>query len=271
MDLLHWIVFGVLPAVAAVLLGVGAGGPRFLALSLAVALCVPFGMAEGWPPWPWLLSVQNGEPFAWLWWAFAAAGLIGVSYDAKLLPKVLLLAADVVLVAALPWLLSGPLRARWSFEECVVWLSAGWLVIGLTWWVLRGVARLQPGMAVPTAGAIALLTDALVLRARGADLDWQLAGVGAVALGMAVATTIWRRPFVCGTGSTLAITVAHVGLLYCGRSEWELLRTPLLLALVTPLPMGLVMTKMFADGRATGVVVGLLGTAGLAAGAIAAA
>lgn len=271
MDLLRWIVFGVLPAVAAVLALVGAGGPRFLALSLAVAVCVPFGMAAGWPVWPWDLSVHHGDPLAWSWWAFAAAGVVGVCYDTKLLPKVLLLAADVVLVASLPWLLSGPLRARWSFEQCVVWLSVAWLVIGLTWWVLRRVAKVLPGMVVPLTGTVALVTDALVLRAHGTRLDWELAGVAAVALGMAVATTIWRRPFVCGTGGTLAITAVHVGLLVCGRSEGDLQRLPFVLAVLTPLPIGLVLTKVFAEGRATGAVVGLCVSVGLAMAAIGAA
>jgi hypothetical protein len=270
-DLLRWMVFGVLPAVAAVLVGVGAGGPRFLALSLALALCVPFGMLGSWPPWPWALSWQHGDPWAWLFWAVAAAGALGIAYDAKLLPKALLVPLDLVLVASLPWVLTGPLRARWAYEQAVLWLGAGWAVVGATWWVLRRVAKLQPGMTVPAAGAIALLADTLVLRALGASLSWQLAGVGAIALGMAVATTIWRRPFVCGTGGTLAITVVHVGLLCCGRSERELLQPALLLALVAPLGLAVAATRMFAEGRATGTVVGLLATAGLAVAAVAAA
>jgi hypothetical protein len=271
MDLLRWIVFGVLPAVAAVLVGVGAGGPRLLALSLALALSVPFGLLGAWPGWPWELSVHHGDPFAWTWWAIAAAGAVGVAWDAKLLPKGLLLPFELAIVAALPWLLTAPLRARWTFEQCVVWLGAGWLVVAGTWWVLRRAAKLQPGMAVPAAGAIALLADTMVLRASGAALSWQLAGIAAIALGMAVATTIWRRPFVCGTGGTLAITVVHVALLCCGRSEWQLQRAALLLALVAPLAMVVATLRQFAEGRATGAVVGLLGTAGLAAAAIAAA
>jgi hypothetical protein len=270
-DLLRWVVFGVVPAVAAVLLGVGAGGPRLLAVSLAVALCVPFGIAVDWPAWPWQLSFERGDPYQWLWWSFAAAGVVGASYDLRLLPKPLLLACDVALVATLPWLLSAPLRAGWSFEECVGWLAAGWLVIAATWWSLRQAARCSPGMAVPLAGTLALVADTFVLRARGAALPWQLAGVGAVALGMAVTTTIWRRPFVCGTGATLAITVAHVGLLYCGRTEYELLRAPFLLALIAPLPMAIGCHKSFAEGRATGAVVGVVGCAALTAAAIAAA
>lgn len=269
MDVLKWVVFGVLPAVAAVLLGVGVGGPRFLAASLAVAVCLPLGMAEGWPPWPWELSLQHGDPFAWLWWVLCLAGVVGIGYDARLLPKVLLLAADVVLVAMLPWLLSGPLRAGWTFEQCVLWLSAGWCCLGATWWVLRSAARLQPGMAVPLVGTVLFVADAWVLRARGAAIDWQLAGVAAVALGLAVTTTIWRRPFVCGTGGTLAITLVHAGLLYCGRPTGELLRTPLLLALVAPLPLGIASTRLFRDGRATGVVVGVVAVTAVAATAIA--
>lgn len=269
MDVLKWVVFGVLPAVAAVLLGVGVGGPRFLAASLAVAVCLPLGMAEGWPPWPWALSVHHGDAFAWLWWIWCAAGVVGICYDARLLPKVLLLAADFTLVAMLPWLLSGPLRAHWSFEQCVLWLSAGWCCLGATWWVLRGVAKAQPGMAVPLVGTLVFVADTWVLRARGGAVDWQLAGVAAVALGLAVATTIWRRPFVCGAGGTLAITVVHAGLLYCGRPEGELLRTPLLLALLAPLPLGVALTKVFRDGRATGVVVGVCAVAGVAATAMA--
>ncbi len=271
MDLLRWIVFGILPAVAAVLVGVGAGGPRLLALSLGLALCVPFGLLGGWPPWPWDLSVHHGDPFAWSWWTIAAAGVVGVAYDAKLLPKAMLLLLDVVIVAALPWLLSGPLRAAWTFEQCVAWLGAGWIVVGATWWVLRRVAKLQPGIVVPAAGAIALLADTLVLRASGAELSWQLAGVAAIALGMAVATAIWRRPFVCGTGGTLAITVIHVALACCGRSEWQLTRPASLLALLAPLAMAVTATRVFADGRTTGAVVGVLGTAALACAAIAAA
>jgi hypothetical protein len=268
-DLLRWVVFGVLPAVTAMLVGVGVGGPRWLALALAVALCVPFGMSQGWPAWPWDLSLDHGDHVAWLWWAFAAAGVVGFGYDARLLPKPLLLALDVVLIAMLPWLLSWPMRAHWTFEWSVAWLCAGWAVLGVTWWVLRGAAKVQPGMAVPLAGTFALVADAFVLRARGTDLDWQLAGIGAIAIGMAVATTIWRRPFACGTGAALVITVVHAGLLYCRRGESELMRTPLLCALATPLPLGIALHKAFADSRTTGIVLGLCGSAGLMAAAIA--
>lgn len=268
MDLLRWILFGVLPALAAVVVCVGVGGPRLLAPALAIALCVPLGMSAGWPDWPWAISAHHGDPAEWLWWCLAAAGTVGVFYDLKWLPKWLLLPAEVLLVALLPWLLSGGLRAGWSFEWCVVMLSAGWALVMALWWTLRQSTKLQPGMTVPLCGAIALAADALVLRARSGGVAWELAGVGAVALGAAVATTIWRRPFVCGTGGTLCIALAHVGVLWCGRSERELLQAPLLLAMVAPLGLWVATTKPFAEGRATGMVVGTALCATLAAAAV---
>ncbi len=268
MDLLRWILFGVLPALAAVLVCVGAGGPRFLAPALAVGLCVPLGMSAGWPDWPWHLSVPRGDAAAWLWWCLAAAGTVGVVYDLRLLPKWLLLPGELLLVALMPWLLSGNLRAGWSFEWCVVMLGAAWAFVLALWWTLRQAAKLQPGMTVPLVGTIALAADALVLRAQGGRLAWELAGVGAVALGVSVATTIWRRPFVCGAGGTLCIVLAHAGVLWCGRSERELQQPALLLAMVAPLALWVATTKVFAEGRATGMVVGTVACALLAGAAV---
>lgn len=265
---MHWLVFGLMPALAAVLLFVGAGGARLLALAIAVAICVPMGMAAGWPTWPWLLDWRRGDPVAWLWWCLALAGLVGVVRDLNWLPRWLVVALELLLVAFLPWWMSGDLRARWSFEWCVVMLSAGWALVAALWWVLRQSAKLQAGMAVPLVGAIALTADALVLRAQGGDLAWQLAGVGAVALGVSVATTIWRRPFVCGVGGTLCIALAHAGVLWCGRSERQLLQAPFLLAMVAPLGLWIATWKTFAEGRATGMVVGVAAAVCLAAAAV---
>lgn len=268
MDLVRWLVFGVLPAVAAMLLGVGVGGPRWLALSLAAAVCVPFGILAGWPDWPWHLDARHGDPRPWLWWLLAGAGLIGTGYDLRLLPKQVLIVGEVALVAFLPWLLSASLRNRSSFEECVVWLGAGWLVIGVLWWALRRTGKMLPGVGVPLAGTIALATDAWLLHESSVGRAWQLAGVAAIALGMAVATTLWRRPFVCGTGGTLMITLTHLGLLWFDRAEWELRSAPLLLAMLVPLPVWIATTKPFADGRQTGLVIGIAGSVALAVTAI---
>ncbi len=264
MDVVRWLLFGALPAAAAVLLLVGVGGARFLALALAIALCVPFALVDGWPPWPWQLSLQSGRPDLWLWWVFLAIGIVGTGYDTKLLPKPLLLAFDFLLVVSLPWLLSAPLRSGWTFEQCVLGLGAGWVVVLGGWWLQRRVAKACPGVAVPLAGAIVLAADAVVLRAMGSPSGWQLAGVAAVALGLTVATTIWRRPFRCGTGGALAITVAHVGLLGCGRTEADLLRVPFLLVLAAPLGMGLAPLRLFARRPGMGVVVGIGATLALA-------
>ncbi|HEX6810879.1 MAG TPA: hypothetical protein VF384_04575 [Planctomycetota bacterium] len=269
MDLLTWLVFGLLPALAAVLLFVGAGGARFFSLGLAVAICVPFGMVIHWPDWPWHLDVHSGNAQHWLWWCFAAAGVVGAAYDLRLLPKPLLFTFEVALVLMLPWLISSSLRSGWSFERCVLILGAAWIVLTALWWVLRSTAKLQPGVAVPLAATMCLVADALVLREQRAGMPWQIAGVAAVALGVAVATTIWRRPFVCGTGGALCIAIVHVGVLWIDGDEARMLSAPRLLCLVALLPLWIASTRMFADGRATGILVGLAGSVAVAVTAIA--
>ena len=250
MDLLKWVLFGVLPAVAAVLLCVGVGGPRFLATALGVALGVPLLMANGWPGWPWNLSVDHGDPFAWLFWTVAATAVVGTCYDARVLWKPVLLTVDVVVVLAMPWLLSAPRREQWTTLHQVAWLSVAWIVLAAVWWTWRRVARQWPGIALPLASAMVLGADAFVLRERSAAGVWELSGVVACALAMAVATATWRRPFRCGTGAVLVVTVAHTGLLWLGRVEADLPRLPLLVACLAPL--GLLVSFWRGFGRARG-------------------
>jgi hypothetical protein len=268
MDLLHWVLYGVLPALAVMLLGVGVGGARWLAVALATALLVPFAVMTGLPPWPWRLDLQHGDARAWLWWCLCLGGIVGTLYDLRLLPRLVLLALELLAVVMLPWLVSAPLRAGWSFEQCVVWLGIGWLVMAVSWWVLRRGGEVQPGPAVPLVGALALGVDAVLLRRLADGLDWHLPAVGAAALGFAVLTTLWRRPFVCGTGAALLITLAHVGLLWCGRSAAELRSAPLLLAMTVPLPLWLATTRPFAKARGSGLWLGLLACGGVAAAAV---
>ena len=106
--------------------------------------------------------------------------------------------------------------------------------------------------------------DAWLLRRHGAGLAWEISGVGAVALLFAVATTLWRRPFVCGTGAALCITIAHAGLLWCGHGARDLRSVGFLLALAVPLPLWLPLAKFFAESKQTGLVLGVGGAIGLA-------
>lgn len=249
MDVLLWVLFGLLPAIAAILLGVGVGGPRWLGLALAVAICVPFGMADGWPPWFWQLDLMHGDPRPALWWTILLGGLLGTMYDFKALPRVVNFGLEVGLVLMLPWLLSAKLRDGWAFEECAAYLAALWLVMAALWWGLRRSAKAQPGLPVPLAMTIVLGVDAWLLRESGNGPHWQLAGVASVALGFAVVTTIWRRPFVCGSGAALTITLAHTGLLQYGRVEGDLIRWPFAAAWLAPLPMWLVALPAFRRHR----------------------
>lgn len=268
MDLLRWVLFGVLPAIAAVLLGVGVGGPRWLAIALATALCVPFGMAIDWPGWPWDLDGWRGRPQPWLWWCLAAGGVLGTCFDARLLPKWLLAPLEVALVAFVPWLLSSQLRANNTLFGCVVWLGVAWVVTFGTWWVVRRAGRARPGMMVPLVGMLALATDAWLLRRHGAGLAWEISGVGAIALLVAVGTAAWRQPFVCGTGAALCITIAHVGLLWCGHGSRELRSSAFLLALAVPWPLWLATAKGLAQRKRFGAFCVGLASASLAAVAI---
>lgn len=268
MDVLHWVLFGVLPALAVMVLGVGVGGSRWLALALAVALCVPFAMATGHPDWPWRLDWRYGAPLPWLWWSLLAAGVLGSLGDARWLPRALAQALEVALVIALPWLLTGTLRRSWSFEQHVLWLCAAWLATFVVWALLREVGRSRPGLLVPLVGMLALGVDAWLLRAHGVQLQWELAGVGACALLFAMSTMLWRWPLVCGTGAALCITVAHVGLLWCGRPLREVRELPFVLALVVPVPLVLVTMRRFAKSPRLAFAIGLLACGGVAAAAV---
>jgi hypothetical protein len=260
-DVLQWLLFGVLPAIAVVLLLVGVGGARWLALALALAVCAPLAMEDGRPPWPFELDLLRGPARPALWWVLLLSGAFGAAYDLRLLPRRLAVVFEAALVLALPWLLSAPWRAAWSFEACVLCLVVGWSVVLCLWWSVRQAAKVQTGLAVPLAMTLALVADAWLLRTRGAGADWQLAGVAAVALGFAVVTTAWRRPFCCGGGAALTMTLAHTGLLVCGRSAAELLDASFWIAWGSPLSLSLCALPWCVRSRRLGAVVACSGVA----------
>lgn len=268
MDVLQWVLFGVLPALAVVLLGVGIGGSRWLALALAVALCVPFALAMGLPDWPWRLDWRQGPARPWLWWCLLAAGLLGTLGDARWLPKALAAALQCTLLVALPWLLTGPLRGGWSFEQHVLWLGLALAVAAMNWSALHAGGRAGGGMLAIVVGLLVLAVDAWLLRARGTGILWHTAGVGAMALLFALLTTTWRRPLVCGPGAQFAIAFAHVGVLWCGASLHEARSLPLVLAAAVPLPLWLVGAHSLARSPRLAISLAALGCAGLAAAAV---
>ncbi len=238
MELLQWLLFAVLPALAAVLLLVGVGGARLLAPALAAAVLVPFAIATGGlPPLPWQLRWSAQAMLPWAWYLLLAAGVFGAAHDLRLLPRALLLVGDVALVGWLPWALSAPLRALWQPVTCAWRLAAAWTLVAAVWWGVRGAAKARPGPLVPLVGVVVFAADALVLRALGRTPSWQLAGVAAVALLGALGTAAWRRPFACGTGAALVVAVAHVGLLWARQDTVQIDTAPMLLALTSPLPL----------------------------------
>ena len=74
---------------------------------------------------------------------------------------------------------------------------------------------------------------------------------------------------VCGTGGALCIAIVHVGVLWGDGSESGITSTPRLLCLIALLPMWIATRPMFAEGRATGILVGLAASFAVAIFAIA--
>ena len=268
MDVVQWLLFGVLPAIAVVLLMVGVGGPRWLGLALSCAVCVPLAMEDGLPSWPWQLDLVRGPPRAALWWLLALGGVFGSAYDLRALPRALALVVELLLVAALPWLLSAPLRRSASFEGGVVYLFVEWLVLAALWWGLRRAAHAQRGLAVPLAMTVALACDAWLMRVTATGADWKLAGVAAVALGLAVVTTTWRRPFECRGGAVLCMTLAHSGLLLCGRNAAGVQHGSFALAWLAPLAFSVALVPRLRRAPRAGALAGVLAVASVGAVAV---
>lgn len=257
MALLFWLLYGLLPAIAAVLLFVGVGGPRLAAFGLAAGIAVPFGLLVGWPDWPWLLDLNARTALPWLFWSVVAAGLLGTLHDLRCLPKVVVIPLEALLVLTLPWILSAPLRPRWSFEMGLVRLSIAWLGLAVVWWTLRGASERRPGKLVPAAAVMFLAGDLWLVLARQHELSWQLLAAGIAALATAVLVANYRRPFQLGTGATLVIVMLHGGMLMACRVYAEFPAKPLLLALLSPVPLWLTAHKGFDDSRRTGACIGL--------------
>ncbi len=267
MTLLRWLLYGLLPAVAAVLLFVGAAGPRYAAAGLAAGIVVPYGLLVAWPDWPWQLGTGAGTAMPWLFWSIAAAGLTGLLHDVRLLPRPLTIVCEAALVVWLPWALAAPLRRHWSFEAGLLHLGAAWCGLLLVWWALRGASERRPGMLVPLGACLCLGGDLWLVLAREHDLSWQLLAAGIAALATALLTATWRRPFQLGSGATLVLVLLHGGVLFACRVYANLPRQPLLLALLAPLPLWIAAHKAFDESRRTGACIGLAATAAMTAAA----
>ena len=268
MDVVQWILWGALPAIAVVMLFVGVGGPRWLGVALAISVCVPLTVEDGLPPWFWQLDLMTGPPRSALWWLLLLSGALGSVFDLGALPRFVARIMEVVFVISLPWLLSASLRVSWSVVGCAVALASGWTFVAAVWWAIRRSAQARSGLPVPLAMVIVFAVDAWVVRETAAGADWQPAGVAAVVLGFAIVTMAWRGPFACGRGAALSMTLAHSGLLLCGRAEAELVQLPFVLAWSAPLPLALITLPWPGRLRWLAAICGVLGVAAVGAGAI---
>lgn len=255
--MLRWLLYGLLPAIAAVLVFVGVGGPRLAALGLAAGIAVPFGLLTAWPAWPWEIDLQAGTALSWLFWCVAFAGVLGTLHDLRWLPKMLTIPLEAALVVMLPWVLSAPLRPRWSFERGLLYLSVAWLGLVVVWWTLRRASETRPGMLVPAAGVLCLSGDLWLVLSRDHDLSWQLLAAGIAALATAMLVSTWKRPFQLGSGATLVIVLLHGGMLLACRVYAGFPPGALLLALLAPVPLWVSSHRNFDDSRRTGACIGL--------------
>ncbi len=271
MTLLRWLLYGLLPAISAVLVFVGVGGPRLAAIGIATGIAVPFGLLVAWPDWPWDLDLTAATALPWLFWSVVGAGLLGTLHDLRWLPKMVVIPLEAVLVVMLPWILSAPLRPRWSFETALVRLSLAWAGLVVVWWVLRTAAERRPGRLVPAACVLFLAGDLWLVQSRNHDLSWQLLAAGVVALATALVVASWRRPFQLGTGAILVVVLLHGGMLMACRVYAGFAAKPMLLALLSPVPLWISVHKGFDESRRTGAAIGLTLSAvmyGLAAGVL---
>ncbi len=201
---------GSLPPVGAALLLVSFGGSRLVPLAMGLGAYVAFGLLKEWPAWPHQLwSAPDGRQ--WLLWGVLAAGLTSLLEELRLLPQRLAPAVGVGLGAAAVWLLLGKQAARWEAEQVVLHVGGGGLVVGALVLLLRRVLAQAPA-AGPLVGSVfagLLSVDAVLLTIGRSGLLGQLCGAVAAALGAAVGTSLWRRPFVLSAAAGTWLGIAH--------------------------------------------------------------
>jgi hypothetical protein len=229
-SLLQWLLFAALPAAVVVLLGVGVGGPRWLAPSLAGAAIVPAVIARG-VPWP---PFDAGAPHGVAVWVLLASGVVGGLVDARWLWRPIALAVSGALLALLVWLVSAPMRAAAGFEGALLVVGGGAVLTSGVWFGLRAAATSPVGFLFPVAAFGLFTADALVCHRLGATAGGDAASTMAVAVAAAAVLGSSRRSLRCGRGAALPLAVAHVLALAAGTGLGAWQRAPRLLLLAAP-------------------------------------
>lgn len=209
---------GVLPPIGAALVLVGLGGARLTALAVAVGLYVAYGLLKReWPEWPHVLwNAPDGRQ--WLVWSIAAAALVSVGEQFRVLPRKTAHTLGAVVGVASVWLVLMKAAANWSPTEAFATIGGGALITLLVLLGARVVMARAPATVFPAMlWTLVLSVDAAVLALGGSTLIGQMCGALAAALGAAVGTAIWRRPFALTIADATWFALAHALFVLAGK------------------------------------------------------
>jgi hypothetical protein len=201
---------GVLPAIGLALLLVSFGGARLLSVAAAVGPFVAYALLKDWPAWPHeLWAAPNGTE--WLLWALVSSALVTV-LEYKRLVHGRSAAGLVVAVACVStWLVLSKRVTVWSMSEAWWYVGSGAVIVAVSALGHRALLRrARSGVGPAILFTVVLSVDAVVVVTLGKSLFLaQLCGAVAAALGAAVGTTLWRRPFALAVADGTWLGMAH--------------------------------------------------------------
>jgi hypothetical protein len=224
---------GVLPAITLALLLVSLGGARLLSIAAAAGAFAAYAVLKAWPAWP----PPNGTE--WLLWALVASALVTVLEYKRLVRGRSAAGLCVALACVSTWLVLRKVAAQWSLPEAWWYVGSGALIVALSALGHRALLRrASAGLRPAILFTVVLSVDAVVVVEFGKSLLLgQLCGAVAAALGAAVGTTLWRRPFTLAVADGTWLGIAHalfvLAGVHLGYLGWPaaccLLAAPLLL------------------------------------------
>jgi hypothetical protein len=247
---------GTLPPIVAALLCVGLGGVRWLPLAVGAGLAVAFGLLKEWPLLPHQLWAEP-DGRQWLLWGVIAAAAIAQLEHLGALRGRAAAACGVVAAAVAVWLLLLKQAARWAATDVLLHVGLGGLAVALLVLASRTIIGRGPANLVPASVFTLLLSfDAVLLTVARSGLLAQLCGAVAAALGAAIGTALWRRPFALRVADGTWLGVAHGLFVLSGMHLAELPWPAAWCALAAPLPL-LVLQRRLA-GRPAAWAAGAL-------------
>lgn len=227
---------GVLPPLVAALLLVSLGGSRLLALAAAIGLYVAYGLLKReWPEPPHVLWAEP-DGRQWLVWAVAAGALMTTLEHVRVLPRRGAAIAGALAGVAGVWLVLLKVARNWSPTDTMLQVGGGALVVALSVAGIRTVAARAPATVFPAILWTSILSiDAALLAASGSAFLGQLCGAVAAALGAAVGTVLWKKPFALGAAEGTWLGIAHVLFVLAGKHLADVPWSAAACALVAPL------------------------------------